>query len=324
MFKKLVIKVYRIAVFTRHDADGSTYLFSREDFPDLREEPFVFENQLGDKLQGAFYLYDGCKSDRLIIFDHGMGVGHNSYMKEIETLARGGYKVLAYDHTGCTHSEGESIRGLSGSLADLDACITALKSKGMLDGVKLSVVGHSWGGYAAMNIVAYHKDIHSIVALSGFISLKDMLKQEMAGTLAPFRHIAYKYERMKNGDYADASALESLKSTNAKALIIHSDDDDTVSFKKHFLKIQREVDRGNIPSERATLLPVHGKLHNPNYTEDAAKYKRRLFVEISRKRRRKQLRTPEQKAAFKAMWDYERMTEQDPEIWKIIFEHLEK
>lgn len=324
MLKKLVLKVYRIAVFTRHDEDGSTYQYSADDFCGLIADPFVFKNPFEDKLHGAFYYYEGYRRDRLIVFDHGMGVGHSSYMKEIEMLARHGFKVFAYDHTGCTHSEGESIRGLSGSVADLDACISALKAIPELCDVKISVVGHSWGGFSAMNITAFHKDIHSVVAMSGFISLKDMLRQEMHGLIGPLRFIPYRYECEKNGKYALVSAQKTLLGTEAPTLIIHSDDDDTVSFRKHFLKLYRLVSKKTESYKNVKMVRIHGKLHNPNYTEDAVRYKKQLYYDIMHKRRHGELSTAEQREKFKGLWDWDRMTAQDPEIWEMIFEHLDK
>lgn len=323
--KGIVEKVYKYAVFSRHDADEAVYYFTASDFPGLKEDKYHFKNQLGDKLSGAFYYYDGYNPDRLVIFDHGMGMGHYAYMKEIEMLCRGGYRVFSYDHTGCTLSEGEGIRGLCGSLADLDACITSLKADGVLDDIEYSVVGHSWGGFSAMNIIDIHKDIHSMVAISGFISLKEMQKQTMRGLLCQFRGIVYRYEKKQNGKYADASAIEALSKTKIPSLIIHSLDDDTVSAKRHFQKLKSAIEK--IPKEDrppVTFISMNGKVHNPNYTEDAVKYKNKFVIDYTKSKKKKRLETKEQKDAFRSSFDWERMTAQDPAFWQIVYKHLDK
>lgn len=325
MFKGLVEKVYRRAVFSRHDADDAVYYFTAKDFEGLRCEPYSFENQLGERLSGAFYYYDGFRADRLIIFDHGMGMGHYSYMNEIETICRHGFRVFSYDHTGCTNSEGAGIRGLSGSLADLDACICALKKDGVLSGLEYSVVGHSWGGFSAMNVIGIHKDVHSMVAISGFISVKDMQKQSLSGLAAQFRGITYRYEKSINGDYVDSSAIDVLSKTKIPSLIIHSLDDNIVSAHYHFLKLKKAIEglpEGEKPP--VSFVSMVGKFHNPNYTEDAVRYKNKFIKELTKKKKKKRLETKEQREAFKNSYDWKRMTRQDERVWSVIFEHLDK
>lgn len=325
MFRKTVEKIYRYAVFSRHDADESVYYFTPKDFEGLNEVPYSFKNKLGDTLRGAFYYYEGYRPDRLVIFDHGMGTGHYSYMNEIEMLCRGGFRVFAYDHTGCSLSEGEGIRGLAGSLLDLDECITALKQDGVLDGIEYSVVGHSWGGFSAMNIIDIHKDIHSMVAISGFISVKDIHRQNLSGLAAQFRGITYRYEKLKNGDLADANAICALSRTKIPSLIIHSLDDPTVKAKHSFLKLKSALEalpEGENPYVR--LVSMKGKFHNPNYTEDAVRYKDDFARKLSKYKKAGKLETKEQKIAFRNSFDWDRMTKQDESFWEMIYDHLNK
>ncbi len=77
MLRSKIEKIYKSAVFTRHDADGTSYLFTEADFEGLMKEEYSFKNQRGERLAGAFYFYEGYRKDRLIVFDHGMSVGHN-------------------------------------------------------------------------------------------------------------------------------------------------------------------------------------------------------------------------------------------------------
>ena len=75
--------------------------------------------------------------------------------------------------------------------------------------------------------------------------------------------------------------------------------------------------------ENVSLMLVKNKGHNPNYTEDAVK----LLLEFGKARAaiaKNKKATKEDKARFVASFDWERMTCQDENIWKEIFNHLNK
>ena len=322
IFSKQIEKMYSKTLFSRHDMDGTVFYFSHTDFEGLGAESYEFENQLGDTLRGAVYSYPGADDRCLVVFDHGMGAGgHRSYMKEIEKLCSEGFSVLSYDHTGCAGSDGKSIRGLSGSLADLDACINSVKSSEKYSDRALFVVGHSWGAFSTMNIAAYHPDIKKIVALSGFISLKEMQRQILLGPLALWRRDLFELERRANPDYADASAIETLKGTNADVLLIYSADDKTVSAKRHYEPLKEALSGCN---NVEIILVDESKDHNPNYTVDAVKYKSEFFAALTAKKKRRELETDEQKSSFVRSFDWHKITEQDEKVWQKIISHLKK
>ena len=109
MLCRFIEKLYKKTLYVRHDDDGSVFYFDSSDFEGLKKEPHPLKNRRGEHLSGYFYYYDGYKPDALVIFEHGMGTGHRAYMREIERIAREGYLVYSYDHTGCTESGGEHI-----------------------------------------------------------------------------------------------------------------------------------------------------------------------------------------------------------------------
>ncbi len=320
IFSKQIGAFYKKTLFNRQDPDGSVYYFTHRDFEGLHCDPFSFTTPAGDTLIGGIYYYDGYDGCKLVVFDHGMGNGHFAYMREIEALCRHGYRVLSYDHTGCNTSEGEGIRGLSGSLYDLDACISAIKSDGELSALDIYVVGHSWGAFSAMNIPAYHPSVKAVVAMSGFVSVSDMLRQVFPKILAPWRSAALQIEAKTNPDHFSATAIANLKNTDTRVLFIHSTDDSTVSYGIHFEKLRSELsDNANI-----SFLTVSGKDHNPNYTASAVKYKNEFFRDLISRKKKKKLLTDEQKTAFVSSYDFYRMTEQDAELWQIIFDFLDR
>ena len=310
-------KIYKSILFRRHDPDGCIYYFSAKDFEGISSEEFSFVSKRGHLLHGCFYSYGHHKADRLVVFEHGMGNGHNAYFREIELLAKAGYLVYSYDHTGCNKSEGEHIYGLSGSLSDLDDCISALINQRGFSESQISVVGHSWGGFSTLNILAFHPDLHSIVAMSGFVSIPTMLAQLVP---FPFTVGLFALEQSTNPDYAASDPISLLENTERPIMIIHSTDDKTVSYKKNFLLLSSALKH----KSNAELLTVSGCGHNPTYTSEAFAYKERFFKDLKKQRSRKKLETKEQKAAFLSRYDFKKMTEQNSEVWDRILAFLNK
>ena len=312
-------KLYRNNVYKRNGYSDTVYYFSASDFDGLREEKHPIKSSLGHTLAGRFYSYGTASYDRIIIFEHGMGAGHRSYMKEIELLCRRGYTVFAYDHTGCAESGGDETGGFLGSLIDLNDVLSALKSDGRFASAVFSVVGHSWGGFSALNISAFHKDISHIVAISGFVSIERIIEQYMGKIPFGMSKRIYADECLKNPTFAKCSAEHSLRETAAKVLIIHSRDDKTVSAKDNFDYLKQTLsDR-----EGTYFIELDGRDHNPNYTPRAIEYKANFFTELKRSARKLRRATPQQKKDFVSTYDFNVMTEQDTELWDRICEFLE-
>ncbi len=318
IFLNKIKKIYGKQVLTRFKDYGTVYFFSEKDFPGLKKYPYSFKGSDGQKLQGYFYCYDNPIKNRLVIFEHGMGGGHRSYFREIEMLAKHGFLVFSYDHTGCMESEGENTKGFSQSLNDLDCCMKALKKEESLAGYDFSVMGHSWGGFSSMNIPALYPEISHVVAMSGFVSVFEMIKQIFYG-IKGFYSYFYAIEEKNNPVFSKTNTVESLKNTETKVLIIHSQDDKTVNVKKHFEVIKK----GLAHNKNVSFLLVSGKNHNPNFTEDAVKYKDKFFETLSKKLKNHELSSDEKKKTFVESFDWWKMTAQDEKVWEKIFEFLD-
>ena len=318
MLQNFIINVFKSRLLTRHDPNGSVFYYSPEDLG-LGYEGFEFRGDRGQRLRGAFYTLGGVKGERLIVFDHGMGCGHKAYMREIRTICERGYEVFAYDHTGTLDSEGEHIGGFTQSLVDLDYAISAIKAAGKVGERKIAVIGHSWGGFSTMNIAPHHPDITHVVSLSGFISPREMIECVL-GKMKKHAPALFALEEQRFGAYAYADARYSLKTAKGtRALIIHSKDDPTCPI-SHLEKLRAALGEGG----GVSYLVVDGKRHNPNFTEDAVRYKDGFFAELTRLVKRKKLSTDAERADFVASWDWGRMTEQDTELWDRIFEFIEE
>ena len=320
IFEKQVINIYKNTLLTRHDADGSVFYFSKSDFPGLLCEESSFTGNKGQRLSAYLYYRDAKRTDRLVIFEHGMGCGHAAYMKEVNLLTEHGYTVFTYDHTGTRCSEGENIGGFSQSLADLDYAIRAIRRMPEYKDTPLSVIGHSWGGFSTMNIPAIYPEITHVVALSGFISTKAIQDQSLGGILKFYRKCVYSLEREALPGYFGYSATDSLKNKATKALIIHSKDDPVVKSEYHFELLRREL--AGLPN--IEFLELNGKSHNPNYTADAIAYKNSFFQALKKAKKKKMLSTEKEKKDFVSSFDWHRMTAQDMSVWDKIFAFLEK
>ena len=318
IFEKQIVNAFKGMMHTRCDDTETVFYFSPEDFAGLGSEPYTFKSSLGHALRGYIYNYENVKDGKLIVFDHGFGGGHRAYMKEIERLCREGYRVFAYDHTGCMESGGESPNGFSQSLCDLNDCINAIKQDERFSGVDISVMGHSWGAFATLNITALHPEISHIVAMCGFVSVTEIVGTFFSGLLKCYRKPIIELERESNTKFFEFDARKTLSESNTKALLIYSADDKLCKRKHYDLLKSALSDKENI-----TLMLTDKKGHNPNYTEEAVKYLAGFSKARAKLWKRKKL-TAEDKAKFVSGFDFDKMTEQDESVWAEILKHLEK
>lgn len=319
IFEKAILNVYKSNIQIRQDGNPLLHYYSASDFPGLQHTPFDFEGNSGQKLQGYYYYYSSPRKDRLIIFDHGMGNGHVAYLREIELIARRGYTVFTYDHTGCRESEGENVIGFAQSLCDLDYAINALHSAKEYGDAKYTVIGHSWGGFAALNISALHPEIESCISLSGFIGVERMIEQFFSGILRFYRPSVLRLEHESNPMYSLIDARKSLNNSKSRILYIASDNDPTVKTAYHFDTLK------NSPPEGADIefCLVHGKLHNPNYSASAVSELDKMSKAMTEGMKKKAFETTDAVDAFRNSWDWEKITEQDEELWSKIFDFIE-
>lgn len=311
---------YKKVLFRRHDVDGSIFYFEHSDFDGLVKQDYSFVTKKGNRLTGGFYCYDNPRTDKLVVFDHGLGTGHRAYLREIEMLCRHGYLVYSFDHTGCGESEGEHVCGLLGSLADIDDCLNVLKTMPEISGREISLVGHSRGGFSSLNVIKLHPEVKSVVAMSAFLSLETMQKQIVPWIIFPFRRRLFELEKRHNPGYANFSAVDTLSKTTTPVLMIHSLDDSTVSAKANILKLRRQL----LDRENLEFVLLNGRGHSPHYTSDAAAYKREFFKEHGRLSKKGLLESDEQKKMLVDFYDWRAMTEQDEEVWEKIFKFLDK
>ena len=309
LYKKLVVR--------RYDPDGVIKYFTYEDFPGMTAEPVAFSTPQGVELKGNIYAYPDADADSLVVFAHGIGGGHRSYLREIELLCNEGYRVVGFDNAGCFASGGKNIRGLTESVNDLNACLNYLRSQPRFAETRVSLVGHSWGGYAVGNVLNLRDDIHAAVVISGFVSTPEFVRLFLKGKHGLVRRGICRFERRANPDIYPLCSADALEKTSAKALVIHSRDDAMVP-----IACGLDFVRDRVKNPNVRYLELEGKYHNPNYSDDAVRYMRECFGAYEEQLREKRLKTDDEKRAFTAGWDYLRMTAQDEGVWKEIFDTI--
>ncbi|MCR5505535.1 MAG: lysophospholipase, partial [Bacilli bacterium] len=289
--------------------------FHQEDFPNLKADPYSFYSAV-NKLNGYFYYYDGYQEDVLVIFCHGIGGGHSSYLQEINNLAKHGYKVLAYDNTGCCNSEGKNIHTLGQSLVDLSYALASVRKN--FNSKKIYVVGHSWGGYAVSNINNF-MPVDKVVAISPFISIKREYKDIFPFPLKLIVKKIVKLEYIRNGDYAHSCAIKALNKKNVSALVIASKDDSVIKFKHHTGKLMKKV-----KNSKVQFVIYDNKNHQPHYEKESVDYYNEKFGEFNQLVKDKKITTLEEKKAFFEKVDFLFMTKQDDNVWQEIYNFLDK
>lgn len=248
----------------RCDDTGLIRYRTLSDYPGLTAQDAAFSS-CGLTLRGKFYCYPHAQQ-KLLVVAHGMYGGHTAYLQEIEFFARRGYLVFAYDNTGTFDSEGNNLVGFSRAVQDLDHALCYLKRLPALKGYSISLFGHSWGGYAVSNVVAYHPDLHGVVAMSGPSSLTSLFCGKLPRPLwflAPFCVFA---EWCKTGKYALLDRKKVWKHSPVPRMVIHGTEDPMISFALNALPVR----------EDCVFLAVPGKYHNPDYTKAAEAYGREV------------------------------------------------
>ena len=317
LFSKIIKKKFD-AVLGRYDGDPAMRYDTVADFPELKAEAFDIPGDKNVTLKGAFYYYKEFQPEKLIVFDHGIGAGHLAYLREIDYLAKNGYTVYSYDHTGCVSTGGSGIHGFAQGINDLDHVLSALENDPRFQNVPRKIMGHSWGAYACMNVAHLHPEVTHIVSLAGFLSARTLVEQYIPKPFLKYSGEVMERERQHNPKYTDMDARETLKKTNAKLLHLQSEDDTMVKFDLSCGPL-KEALKGR---ENTEFIIVNHKDHDPQRTVAAVTATAAMKEDLNHKNKKKQLTSEAQRDAFRKAYDWNKMEEQDPEIWNQILAFL--
>lgn len=288
---------YSFAFGKRYDINPDIKYFTAKDFGLCAEEIVI------GKLNGIIYSEDGATDENIIIFVHGMGPGHIAYTTEIAYFCRQGYTVIAVDSLGCNASGGRSIRGMYEGVKS--ALQTIDFAKKQFPESRISLVGHSWGGYSVLCASALRK-VDKVIAISApsspvrtiYEGAGRVLSPFLAGECVPFWWLINLFIFGKNGNL---NAAKCADKSGTPTLIIHGGIDGVVS------PLNAAYYRAN--GENVTKFLAEGKAHNPYNTVTAEQKLKELSYLLSRK---------ESLDGF----DFQAATEEDEEVMKIMCKFL--
>jgi alpha-beta hydrolase superfamily lysophospholipase len=164
-------------------------------------------------------------------------------------------------------------------IIDLDNTLKFIKSSKEYQGLKLYLIGHSLGGYAALSILSLHKEIHAVVALApvndAFTLMVDVAKAKIgkiASITKPFFNLA---QRICFGKYVKFNAIQGINSTVIPVLIVQGDNDKVISMEKISVYSNKE----KITNPNVRLLQTKGLLGGHDtlwHSVRSVKYKQRV------------------------------------------------
>ena len=117
-------------------------------FPPAIEE-LAFESH-GDRLSGLLYLANGLGPHPTVILLHGLP-GNEKNLDIAQVLRRAGFNVMFFHYRGAWGSQGRYT--LTGQVADVASALNFLRghaTRYRVDTRKLSLLGHSLGGWTAL------------------------------------------------------------------------------------------------------------------------------------------------------------------------------
>ena len=306
----LISYFYKKKLVCRYDKQVAIPYYSHQDFKGLNQERYIFTNSKGIELHYFYYYYPNYKKDKIVLFCHGIGPGHTAYLKEIEWLAKAGYKVLTLDYTGCGESKGDILGSLYTPTYDALELLKYLHFD-----AEIIPVGHSLGGFTALNVIANREDINRAVIMSGFLSVSLLMNSFLKSKWLAKGIIKYesKFALKQDKNYI----LDFLKTTSKEILFIQSIDDNVVPYAAS-VKVVEEAGNSHLK-----VIKENHKKHNPNYTVEAVNYMSSTFNEYYSKIKAKTIKTNEQKIEFFKNVSLDKLTEQDPKIVKATLDFIE-
>lgn len=303
-----VLKSYNKMFNKRFEPDPLITYYKMEEFNlDCKR---IEINCNDEYIRGGIYTYGDYDNNKIIIFSHGMGACKDAYMQEIGYLAQNGFMVLGYDYLGTYESSGK-LMGFGDSVKSLDCVINYVKNNDELKNKEIYVMGHSWGGYATINIVKFHKDVKGVIALAPFVSVSSLLRYGIKRRSVITILMIELIELLRFGKYADCDGLNSLKGYSGKILLLQSKDDNQVKFETSLKYLKNNL------GDKCEYVIMEDRMHNPDYTLDSIKYFNEFFSNVGN------YSGDELKEYFKKQ-SFHKMGELDPIVMNKIIDFIKK
>jgi pimeloyl-ACP methyl ester carboxylesterase len=211
---------------------ASTWYFIWDDIDRIKYPRTEVRFKSGEnKLQG--FLYGGANSNGLVIISHGLGGTADAYFPMIMYFVDKGWRIFAYNNTGVSGSEGESMRGLTQSVIDLDAALTYVKGANELNNLPVMLVGHSWGGFAVCAVLNENHNVNAVVSFAGYNTGSEVLKENVMSMVGGVYYVLYPQfwalEKQLFGDMANLTAVDGINKSGIPVMIVQCSNDDVIT-----------------------------------------------------------------------------------------------
>lgn len=206
------------------------------------QKPFVFKRK-GLKIMGTLHIPDGRKNFPGVVLFHGFTGNkiepHRFFWKISKRLEENGIASLRFDYRGCGESEGEfSDFTIKDYIGDARLAIKRFVNKvKLMDKNNISVIGLSMGGIIASYIAAEFEFVKKLILISAVAKPAEVFWIGMKNNIPDFE-LQYKKGIIDVGGnpvsrkFMDVikriRPLKKLENFKGKALIIHTDTDETV------------------------------------------------------------------------------------------------
>jgi pimeloyl-ACP methyl ester carboxylesterase len=193
-----------------------------------REE--VCFNSSGNALQG--FIYGKTNNNGLVVISNGIGGTSDSYFSLIMYFVDNGWRVLAFNNTGVAGSEGDSIRGLTQSVIDLDNALTYIEKTGAFNGLPVMLAGHSLGGYAVCAVLNYNHNVRAVASFAGFNNSGEIFKEQGVSMFGNWFYLltpqTWAIEKQLFGDTAKLTAVGGINKSGIPVMIVHCSNDEFI------------------------------------------------------------------------------------------------
>ncbi len=214
--------------YPEHPVADYFYDAYQERYPRRRESFLSGKN----RLQAYLYGMENAGGP-LLVFAHGIGAGHESYIQEILWMVDHGWRVFAYDATGCCTSEGKGTRGLVQSALDLHAALSYIEGMEEFKSAPICLMGHSWGGYATAAVLGFSHKVTASVSISGYHDPVQMMMQFATATMGKMTVLLYPFAWLDTfmtfGKYVSLSAVRSINKSEIPVMVVQGAGDDLVT-----------------------------------------------------------------------------------------------
>ncbi len=261
----IVIMIVHFKIFNKR----IDYVNTGELFSEIEQKTVSFKNYKENSdcnlRVGTFYYPENKEKKHLILLVCGYEESYLDFKSEIFFWLKNGYTVFCYDVRGTGRSQGRKIGGFTQFLKDCLLSIEYIEKNETFK--KISLVGHSMGGFAVATSLQFKTNIiDNSVIISGFDYPSEFVRKSVTNSSFIFTwpiEISIKLiEFLKFGNLSFFGSVNSINIFNKPILIIQSVNDKVVKINNSIYNKKRMITNKNVE-----YILLANSDHNPTKDE---------------------------------------------------------